>query len=159
MHDVSRTVNTQTEPKQVSGWWSVGLALVLVVGGALGLVLAVALDDPKRGFLLGFLPLPTIYAVVYFSLINRPESDETIASRFPLLQALLLVLSALAPVIVFSFFRLFWVLAILGIVGVVAGFRQRHLSTARSNVAFVSVFVALYGILGHLILVLARPPG
>lgn len=53
---------------------------------------------------------------------------------------------------VLTYFKLFWLIAIAGVVLVAIFLKHRRAGNLRSVIAFVGIFVVIYGVLGQVIL-------
>jgi len=136
------------------------MVLAVLAGIPLGFVLAVVFDSPKL-WLLGLMAPTAIYSLVAAAVARRRnETPDPVGSasreRSDLSVALLCVLGGTAIAIVGTYLKVFWAIALIGIAMTASLWKYRESGAIKGGIAFLGVLVALYGILGQIVLWVVR---
>lgn len=106
--------------------------------------------------LIGVLPALVLFVARLRATPADGAANSPTSNTSSLLLAMMALAIGLAIVLIGSYFRLFWTVAIIGVALVAGAWKYRSEHSVRGGLAIVGVFVAIYGILGTLVLFLIR---
>ena len=135
--------------------WTIGYVVALLAGIALAVIVAVRFDIAEGRLLVFCFVAPVVVVMGLQALFGKPKRPLVAAEVTGEPDSGYRYFAALGAGLVFvvglTYIGYAWLVAPIGLCGLIYGFRERAKVSGRSAIAFVSIFVAIYGILAAII--------